>query len=604
MRGKLLLGIAVLAAIGTYVLLQPKPPAPLLDIPGASSGYIPPVVPADWEVTKQQRAAVKAAYLSQHSVAADWFAAFPFSQVDGIPYVVLRLLPVVAPEIWGEPEAFGASFGLFQNTAANALPIPVGIGMSGLDSKRSSDVDFTSFSCGACHIGRVDVGNGTTSHIWGGVNAEFNITKFFVDMKRTFDKLAQENPGMDRREAITQALVAQASRIHGEQPEYFYANAQYGDIRFDATYEARQMEVFLKQPDVIVGDIVDYIDGFVGAYGTYMNKTYKGYQKQMLEGLPGMADATGVSAAHGYETLETSFIGRLFADGVFPTSPGLTDYMLVWEQSSRTARWNEDGSLLVDGGGQYNGNIPIPIYRNLAASMTMGLKDVDLRVAAFAAELLGGLPADPYPFSVNTALAETGRTLFTENCAECHRPNNGAVYRNIGTDVSRSNVINDLLMKGARQEYVGVCGPDTTVTLYADPIKPCAEFDGKPITQEAVMRPLEYQHGGYNATPLGGIWAAAPYLHTGSVPTIYHLLVPSERPEKFVKSALAYDQTHMGFAWQENAVGGYVFDTTAFAAINRMGHDKDISMNGKTYRLDWSGDKAGAMAIIEYLKTL
>jgi hypothetical protein len=603
MKGKLLLGAALLAAIGAYVL-QPKPPVPLKDIPGASSGYVPPVVPADWEVTKQQRTAVKAAYLSQHSVAADWFAAFPFSQVDGIPMVVLRLLPVVAPEIWGAPDEFGASFGLFKNTAANALPLPVGIGMSGLEAKRSSDIDYTSFSCGACHIGRVDVGGGATSHIWGGVNAEFNITKFFVDMKRTFDKLAEANPSMERRAAITQALVEQATRMHGEKPDYFYGNAQSAEVNFDAAYEARQVDAFLKDSGAIVGAVVDYIDGFIAAYGTYMDKTYKGYQKQMLDGLPGMADATGVSASHGYESLEATFIGRLFADGVFPTSPGLTDYMLVWEQSSRTARWNEDGTLLVDGGGQYNGNIPIPIYRNLAASMTMGLKDVDLRVAAFAAELLGGLPADPYPFSVNTALAETGRQLFTENCAECHRPNNGTVYRNVGTDVSRSYVINDMLMKGARQEYLGVCGPETTVTLYADPIKPCAEFDSKPITEDAVMRPLEYQHGGYNATALAGIWAAAPYLHTGSVPTIYHLLVPSERPEKFVKSALAYDQTHMGFAWQENASGGYVFDTTAFAAITRAGHDKDISMNGKTYKLDWSDDKDGAMAIIEYLKTL
>ena len=55
--------------------------------------------------------------------------------------------------------------------------------------------------------------------------------------------------------------------------------------------------------------------------------------------------------------------------------------MVVWDQDARTARWNADGTLMIDGGGQYNGNIPIPIYRNLAASMTMGLKETDLRVA-------------------------------------------------------------------------------------------------------------------------------------------------------------------------------------------------------------------------------
>ena len=37
--------------------------------------------------------------------------------------------------------------------------------------------------------------------------------------------------------------------------------------------------------------------------------------------------------------------------------------------------------------------------------------------------------------------------------------------------------------------------------------------------------------GGYQAPPLDGIWATAPYLHNGSVPTIYQLLKSSERPD-------------------------------------------------------------------------
>lgn len=40
------------------------------------------------------------------------------------------------------------------------------------------------------------------------------------------------------------------------------------------------------------------------------------------------------------------------------------------------------------------------------------------------------------------------------------------------------------------------------------------------------------------------------------------------------------------------------------AAMSNKGHDKDITEGEKTYRLDWSNDKQGAWAIIEYLKTL
>ena len=34
----------------------------------------------------------------------------------------------------------------------------------------------------------------------------------------------------------------------------------------------------------------------------------------------------------------------------------------------------------------------------------------------------------------------------------------------------------------------------------------------------------------YKARPLNGIWATAPYLHNGSVPTLYDLLLPKKRP--------------------------------------------------------------------------
>ncbi len=38
--------------------------------------------------------------------------------------------------------------------------------------------------------------------------------------------------------------------------------------------------------------------------------------------------------------------------------------------------------------------------------------------------------------------------------------------------------------------------------------------------------------------------------------------------------------------------------------FTNAGHDQDITLDGKTYQLDWSNDKNGAMAIIEYMKTL
>jgi hypothetical protein len=64
----------------------------------------------------------------------------------------------------------------------------------------------------------------------------------------------------------------------------------------------------------------------------------------------------------------------------------------------------------------------------------------------------------------------------------------------------------------------------------------------------------------------------------------------------------------VGFKWQQDdwsdKTEGYLYDTVASPATSHAGHDRDVKDNGKTYQLDWSNDKAGAWALIEYLKTL
>ena len=100
-------------------------------------------------------------------------------------------------------------------------------------------------------------------------------------------------------------------------------------------------------------------------------------------------------------------------------------------------------------------------------------------------------------------------------------------------------------------------------------------------------------YGPYAARPLYGIWAAAPYLHNGSVPTLYHLLLPPEqRPKTFALGGREYDPVRLGFA-AETACSQQdcVVDTT------RTG-------DGNGGHL-WGTDLAepDRMALLEYLKT-
>jgi hypothetical protein len=577
-----------------------------LDAPLAQAPINP--VLDDWRAEQAARRDAKAAYIKTHQEAYDWFTLFPFSKSDGIPLLILKVLPALAPEVWGEGEDFLSLIGLFHDTRVSSPILPTGVGFTGLTREDpTATIDYTSFTCAACHIGRVRGEDGQLHYIDGGINSEFNINLYFVKLSQTLALVhgAEQDPAL-RLALITDRVVQAVDAAAATSPHYFYAEHRYGGRSFDAAYEAAQIALFKQDAARHVKAFVDYTEGFVAAFSHYLDKTYDGYQEQMLAGLPGMADATGVSAAHGYENMAGGAVDTLLAELVLPSSPGLTDFMAVWEQDSRTAEWDSSGQQLINGGGQYNGNIPVPMFRNLAASMTMGLADTDIRVAAFSAELLGSLPATVWPFAVDSALAQRGAELFERHCEACHQPNNGRVYDELGTSMARAGVINTLLMEGARAEYTSVCSPQTTVTMYGREVQPCAEFKGVPLDNmdHVVMRPLEDQRG-YNALPLKGIWALAPYLHNGSVPTLHHLLLPSERPQSFVKSRLEYDQEKVGFSWQDDGTpGGYRFDTSVFHAINNKGHDRDVTLDGVTYKLAWEDDRDGAAALLEYMKTL
>jgi RoxA-like, cytochrome c-like len=100
-------------------------------------------------------------------------------------------------------------------------------------------------------------------------------------------------------------------------------------------------------------------------------------------------------------------------------------------------------------------------------------------------------------------------------------------------------------------------------------------------------------YGPYAARPLYGIWAAAPYLHNGSVPTLYHLLLPpDQRPKTFALGAREYDPVKLGF----------VVDTACSAQDCLVDTSETGDGNGGHL---WGTDlsEPDRMALLEYLKT-
>jgi hypothetical protein len=111
---------------------------------------------------------------------------------------------------------------------------------------------------------------------------------------------------------------------------------------------------------------------------------------------------------------------------------------------------------------------------------------------------------------------------------------------------------------------------------------------------------------GYQAPPLDGIWATAPYFHNGCAPTVYHVLSSKARPKVFTRSYRTgvedYDPEKLGWKIQvlqrgaDPALPAYerrkVYDTTLSGRSN----------GGHTYGDDLTEEER--RAVIEYLKTL
>jgi cytochrome c5 len=77
---------------------------------------------------------------------------------------------------------------------------------------------------------------------------------------------------------------------------------------------------------------------------------------------------------------------------------------------------------------------------------------------------------------------------------------------------------------------------------------------------------LPQEIAGYKPRPLEGVWATAPFLHNGSVPTLYQMLLPpAKRDSKFFVGRREYDPVHVGYVTKPDADGdddGFWLDTS------------------------------------------
>ncbi|MGQ0633719.1 MAG: cytochrome c [Planctomycetaceae bacterium] len=188
-----------------------------------------------------------------------------------------------------------------------------------------------------------------------------------------------------------------------------------------------------------------------------------------------------------------------------------------------------------------------------------------------------------YPWEIDGALAARGELAFERVCARCHGkygesgsyPERVVPIEEVQTDLVRLYSLSRDYRQHMQDGWLG-------------------EYGGKAYRLEP---------GGYVAPPLNGLWASAPYLHNGSVPTLWHLLHPTERPAIWTRrSEDGYDGTRVGLEVDAfDALPAYVKTAAEQREFFDTGKPGKSAL-GHLFPDELTDDEKAD--VLEYLKTL
>ncbi|MDF2231719.1 hypothetical protein P2H44_04070 [Albimonas sp. CAU 1670] len=195
---------------------------------------------------------------------------------------------------------------------------------------------------------------------------------------------------------------------------------------------------------------------------------------------------------------------------------------------------------------------------------------------------IASLDAPAWPWEIDAAKAETGREVYGRECRRCHGDEESYPDRvygldEVGTDPAYARAATD----GSRDRFYEWLARSP----YGD-------------ADSAGPAP------GYVAPPLDGVWATAPYLHNGSVPTLAALLDSGARPAfwRIETDPPRYDREAVGWAY-ERLEAGQEAETDPDARSRIY----DATLPGYGAGGHAYGDALGEAeraALLEYLKTL
>lgn len=571
--------------------------------------------------------------------AYDLFVKGPLAKVgnERMPFVLFRVLPEVALKLegqplFGDPENPWTEFGFFKDTRElhKDWPVPMGFTWGVPSPSDSSQIAYAMRTCASCHYSRVRGENGELHFLTGAPNREFDQHKLFRVMSRFLEKYLDPSKQENYEKFKASVLVALSSKPEG----WFFNNQESYDeaghkVQFTEAMARKQVELVTSSIDKILQEMYEANVAKLKVLEVMQERyNLSDYPRKqdVREGPAGILDSNTLAISSmllGYNKLKPE---QAIPMDVLIRGTAKVHIPSVWMQKNRTAF-------------QLDASFKSIFFRDASAALAFidspaNLNLMHLEVVSRFIEDLAA-PALPPEFKVDQNLVEKGRAVFNAaKCAQCHVEDqrtfaNGAVpiFNTLGTDLGRSRslstpaiipIVVGAIMSGCRNPT----NLNTEISIDGKPaFLPCKD----PTTNDPIFPRVTPDKQGYPAYPLTGIWARAPYLHNGSVPTLFHLLArkgtESLRPAQFYAGTLGYDRAKGGYHWEvkspseinalektDPAVSIY---NTGLDGFSNRGHegltDGTMDVSGERFKVSWNVDDAkdndDLRALVEYLLT-
>ncbi|MDG4874099.1 di-heme-cytochrome C peroxidase [Mesorhizobium sp. WSM4935] len=467
-----------------------------------------------------------------------------------------------------DPEALSALGFLYdgvKDDAKNPYGWPIGFTVS--DPARTGGIPIAGLSCAACHTGQIEY-RGTSVRIDGGQS--------MID------------------------LAGFAGRVLGAVSALAHDKARFVEFRNDAVKSGYPA-------DRIDRDLEEAVEAF-----------------KSLGGGPSFYELHTVGAGRGRYDAVQGISNQVFGGdlGVPSNSqpldapvtyPQLWDiWRLSWLQFNGFLPPNSTSRNIGEAlGVRARTNIIDPHTGELNPEPLRWKTSVQLDNLLWMEKTLERLTAPTWPTEVlgpiDEAKAAKGRDLFVDHCAGCHqiRETPDGLWdvvvvplSKIGTDPNQATHwagrTYDASKLGMSKNATAV---ELDVAINAIRRQLYADFNTPKEEQEADVQ--FHAPCGYKARPLIGVWATPPFLHNGSVRTVFDLLSDT-RPARFRFGSREYDPAHLGYT-EDDAPGSMMLETSIAGNLN-TGHwwTDDTQRAGRIGPKLSDDDK---YALIEYLKS-